>query len=348
MTQIKLKHIHEFADRHGKVRRYVRLPGGKRIPLPGRPGSTEFMSVYQAALDGIEPIQKAPIGASRTLTGSIDAAIVGYYGHNSFTSLAQVTRTARRQALERFRRAHGTKPIAALRPQHLTSILAQTSPGSAAALVFALKALMSFAQVTGLIGEDPAIGLKPPKKQVSAAGIHSWTEEEIAAYRACHAIGTTARLALELALNTAVRRGDLLQIGPQHIRNGLFTYTQKKTDAQVAMPVHPDLLSVLDATPTGSLLFLTSSVGTPFSANTFGNKFREWCRAAGLENCSVHGLRKAQARRLAEAGCSAHEIASITGHKTISEVQRYADAANRRLMATSAIASVTATFGTKR
>src|SRR4249920_3128982 len=103
MTQIKLKHIHEFVDRHGKARRYVRVPGGKRIPLPGRPGSTEFMSVYQAAIDGIELTQKTPIGAGRTLTGSIDAAIVGYYGHNSFMSLAQVTRTARRQALERFR-----------------------------------------------------------------------------------------------------------------------------------------------------------------------------------------------------------------------------------------------------
>src|SRR5678815_5026755 len=160
MTQIKLKHIHEFVDRHGKVRRYVRLPGGKRIPLPGRPGSTEFMSVYQAAIDDIELIQKAPIGASRTLTGSIDAAIVGWYGHETFTSLAAASRNTRRKAIEAFRRQHGTKPIAALRSQHLASILAAMKPGSARSLLYALKPLMRFAMLSGLIEHDPAAALK--------------------------------------------------------------------------------------------------------------------------------------------------------------------------------------------
>jgi integrase len=37
----------------------------------------------------------------------------------------------------------------------------------------------------------------------------------------------------------------------------------------------------------------------------------------------MHGLRKAAARPLAEAGCTTHEIAAITGHKTLSEVERY-------------------------
>src|SRR5262245_40005924 len=44
--------------------------------------------------------------------------------------------------------------------------------------------------------------------------------------------------------------------------------------------------------------------------------FRQECDRAGLPNCSAHGLRKAAARRLAEAGCTAHEIGAITGHIT--------------------------------
>ena len=36
-----------------------------------------------------------------------------------------------------------------------------------------------------------------------------------------------------------------------------------------------------------------------------------------------HGLRKAAARRLAEAGCSAHEIMAMTGHKSLAEAERY-------------------------
>ena len=65
---------------------------------------------------------------------------------------------------------------------------------------------------------------------------------------------------------------------------------------------------------------------------------REWCNAAGLSECSSHGLRKACARRLAEAGCSAHQIMAVTGHKTLGEVERYTRAALREGLADSALA----------
>jgi hypothetical protein len=44
---------------------------------------------------------------------------------------------------------------------------------------------------------------------------------------------------------------------------------------------------------------------------------------AGLPDCTAHGLRKASATRLANAGCSANQIASITGHASLVEVARY-------------------------
>jgi hypothetical protein len=43
MTHIRLSYIHAFRDRHGKVRHYFRR-SGKRLPLPGLPGSDEFMA----------------------------------------------------------------------------------------------------------------------------------------------------------------------------------------------------------------------------------------------------------------------------------------------------------------
>jgi integrase len=52
---------------------------------------------------------------------------------------------------------------------------------------------------------------------------------------------------------------------------------------------------------------------------------------------SAHGLRKATARRLAELGCSAHQIAAITGHATLAEVQRYTNAAHRKRLAQEAM-----------
>src|SRR5688572_25675436 len=53
------------------------------------------------------------------------------------------------------------------------------------------------------------------------------------------------------------------------------------------------------------------------------------------ERCVMHGLRKAAVRRLAEAGCSANEIASITGHASLEEVARYTRAAEQRELARS-------------
>jgi integrase len=70
------------------------------------------------------------------------------------------------------------------------------------------------------------------------------------------------------------------------------------------------------------MTFLTTRYGRAFTAAGFGNAFREWCNSAGLPGRSAHGLRKATARRLAEAGCSASQIGSITGHKTLKEVSR--------------------------
>ena len=51
----------------------------------------------------------------------------------------------------------------------------------------------------------------------------------------------------------------------------------------------------------------------------------------------MHGLRKTAARMLAEAGNSAHRIASITGHKSLAEIERYTKAADQKRMAAAAI-----------
>jgi integrase len=77
----------------------------------------------------------------------------------------------------------------------------------------------------------------------------------------------------------------------------------------------------------------------PYSGNDFSEQFRAWCDTAELPKaCSPHGLRKAACRRLAEAGCSANEIAAISGHATLSEVQRYTKAADQARMARNAMA----------
>ena len=74
MPKVKLKYVHIFRDRHGRRHVYLRIPGQKAVPLSGAVGSPEFMLAYQAGI--AQQPQPAELGASRTVPGTINAAIV--------------------------------------------------------------------------------------------------------------------------------------------------------------------------------------------------------------------------------------------------------------------------------
>ena len=188
----------------------------------------------------------------------------------------------------------------------------------------------------GIRGDDPTRDVKAIR--IKSGGHHSWTDLEIAQFERCHAIGSRARLALALLLYTGQRRGDVIRMGAQHVRGGTLYVKQEKAGAELAIPMHPDLAAVIAATPSGHLTFLTTTMGGPFAATTFTHWFRRECDRAGLPHCSAHGLRKAAARRLAEAGCTAHEIGAITGHASLAELVRYTKAADQRRLAEAAMA----------
>jgi integrase len=137
-------------------------------------------------------------------------------------------------------------------------------------------------------------------------------------------------LALALLLYTGQRRGDVVRMGRQHIKDGVLTLRQMKTGAELAIPVYAALEMVIADTATEHLTFLTTAFGKPFTAAGFGNWFREQCNAAGLPHCSAQGLRKAAARRLAEAGCTEREIGAATGHTSLREIVRYTKAADQK------------------
>ncbi len=141
----------------------------------------------------------------------------------------------------------------------------------------------------------------------------------------------------DLLLYTAQRSADVRVMTWQHVKNGRVAVTQEKTGQPVDIPVHPRLLASLDACLHRHGTLIKSQLGKPFSEKGFGNWVKKAAIRADLSHCSAHGLRKAAARRLAEAGCTAHEIMSITGHQTLSEVERYTREAGRRGLADTAM-----------
>jgi integrase len=85
------------------------------------------------------------------------------------------------------------------------------------------------------------------------------------------------------------------------------------------------------------MVFLVNEQGRAFTPQRFTKWFTAQCRRIGLTGLPPHGLRKASCRRLAEAGCSANEIAAISGHASLHEVERYTKAADQERMARSAV-----------
>jgi integrase len=235
--------------------------------------------------------------------------------------------------LDEICRQHGDKPIAQMQPRHVRKLRDEkaSTPSASQSRLKALHALFRWATEAELAAHDPTKGVEPLRSY--SDGHHSWTLEEVSAFEDRHPIGSKARLAMALMLYTGCRRGDAVRLGPQHIRQGRLRYRQAKNEnrnpVDIDIPVHQDLARIIDETSSGHLTFLATEYGKPFSVAGFGNKFREWCDQAGLHDCSAHGLRKATAARLAEGGATPHEIMSITGHKSLKEVERYANAGRK-------------------
>jgi integrase len=204
----------------------------------------------------------------------------------------------------------------------------------------AIRGLLKGAVPT-LLEEDPTEGItiRLPKTK----GHHTWTDSEIAQYRAFWPNGTQQRLVMEFALETASRRGEVVRLGPQHISNGWIRIERIHGSEDVNIPVSDELQAACDAMPKQHLTYIVTAYGKPRSKVGLGNDFRNWAKEAGLpDNCRLHGLKKAGMRRRAEAGNTTHELMAFSGHKTLTEVQRYTDSANKKKLADSGAAKMRA------
>lgn len=340
--KLKLKYVVEDTDRHGNVRLYYRR-FGQKVRLRGPVGSPEFLQEYKDATNGVlKPKNKTP-AAGQIKARSIRSLCVRYYKSAMFKELAPRTQKVRQAILDRFcqHKEDGDKPFALLLPRHVRIRRDEMSdrPEAANGMVKALRQLYRFALRYDLHDANPAEKVEYLKGNPN--GFHSWTLEEIARFEEVHPVGTQARLALALAIYTGQRRSDLVLFGRQHVRDGWLVFTQHKgrnrNPVRMEIPIIPALQRIIDQTPTGDLTFLVTAFNRPFTSNGFGNRFRKWCDEAGLKNCSVHGLRKAAAARLAELGCTEQEIMAITGHRTSKEVTRYTRAASQKTRAENAL-----------
>ena len=207
-----------------------------------------------------------------------------------------------------------------------------------------MRGLFRWAFKAGLVKSDPTVAVhNPPRKR--GEGFIPWTEEHVAAYEARWPIGTRQRVWLDVLLYTGLRRGDAVSLGRQHVRDGVATIKTEKSQFEVSLPILPVLADTLASGPCGDLAYICGARGEPLTKESFGNLFRDACKAAGVPG-SAHGVRKIAATRAANAGATEAELDAIFGWTDRKMAAHYTQSANRRRLAAQAMAKLANAGGT--
>jgi len=244
-VELELKYVQCWTDHRGRKRFRFRRRGYPRIELPTNadPRSPEFQAAYHAALAGRQTDAAVAAVTARGGSGTVNAAIMAYLASTTFNdNYSPSTRSARRPLLNSVSRLVGTLPLAKMDTNWVTRWL-ETAPTKIvkATRLGAIRPFLQWAIGVGLITVDPTVGIKV--KVTASNGHATWTDEQIEQFRACHPIGARARLALELLLAVAARRGDAIALGRQHLRDGCLVFVQQKNRKRkpvtVEAPVPP-------------------------------------------------------------------------------------------------------------
>tara|TARA_R110000751_G_scaffold180038_1_gene286423 strand:+ start:31422 stop:32507 length:1086 start_codon:yes stop_codon:yes gene_type:complete len=312
-------------DRHGKVRWRFRKKGRAPCYIAGEYGSKEFDAAYQRACSGGPDW---PVPSKSGAHGSFDWLIEHYMRTPAWQDIGPVFKKNLGNQIERFRRQHGHRLVKELRREHVELLMSKkhATPSAANELLKLVRRLCRFAVSRRWIGSDPTMGIK--KFRTNPDGYHTSTDEEIARFEDFHGIWSKPVLAMRLMLYTGAARQDAARMGWQNVKAGRISYRRQKTGGVVDLPIHPDLLSAIEAVPSEQMLFVLNAHGRPFKPETFGNWFSDKCVRAGITG-RAHGLRKAGATRLANAGATEFEVMAFLGHHTPNEARTYVKKASR-------------------
>ena len=349
----------------GQVRLYFRRPGQKKIRIWPSVEQEGFWPAYEAAKGGTQlPKPQAAPKKRQSGVRTFEMICQDYYRSADFEQLTTITQRTRRGILkhccdDETKAGSGLRmgdtPIYEFGPNHVSALRDRkaTLPEAANNRVKAIRGVFTW-YLRGKPGITNPCSAFEKLRSKNPDGFHSWTLAEAAKFEARHPLGTTARLAFDLALYTAQRRSDVVRLGPHSVSTldgaAWLSIGQKKTNAKIEIPiVEPLALSIAARPNTKGPTFLVTTFDKPFTSNGIGNAFRAWCDEAGLAHCSMHGLRKATASRLAELGVDELGIGSVTGHAPGSKTLTvYTKAARRRLMASNAMSKLQASLSTSK
>lgn len=320
MKDRALRYVTHRPKSGGGLRHYWQRPGQPLIRLPD-----EFEAMRAEAKrlnDRADREAEAPAPPSLPTEGSWGHLVSSYRTGERFTGLAKATREGYRLWLDAMACWHDypISTVDRLAAMGWLDGIKQLPSRRIARAV--LMALYGHALDRGWIDHNPILGLR---MAVPKARDRYVLPDEFQRLReAAREAGAPDwfDVGLHLYLFTAQRRGDgLLLPWP---KQGLIHLRQTKTRQLVAIPVHRDLAAVLATFPRRGVSIMIDEHGKPVSSQMMGRLYRKVRQAAGLDDLQIRDFRRTAVVRMAEAGCTVPQIASITGH-TIQRTQQIID-----------------------
>jgi integrase len=336
----------------GNFRYRVRVEGNprKRVRLYVEPDHKDFHEHYLAARQGIK-IKPDASPADNTIRGSVAWLTFKHFDdlevRVSAGLASPLTLKKRRLLFRKLRNECGeySMEIPSSEIIKIRDSMAET-PAWADSMTEAIRTMYRWANERGMCDNNPAIGIGKIDK--GRGGAKPWTVDDLKKYRETHQPGTTAHLCLTLFMFTACRISDVIVLGRGNeferdgVR-GLGWQPRKSGSAFVEIPILPPLYKATRVATVQGPAYLLTEYGKAFkSPDALGQRLKKWCRAAGLNNRSSHGIRKAAGHLLAQEGCSQYQIMSIHGHTQAKTSEVYTKGVERWKMAVDAMQTLEA------
>jgi integrase len=279
-------------------------------PLRGEPGSPEFFASYNEAV-----AQKVVVPS-----GTLLSLLQQYQASSDFATLAVSTRRSYIALIKRIENKFCDFPLSALTDRRTRGIfkgwrdaVAASSGRRQADYTWSVLArVLSWGLDRGIVAANPCE--RGGRLYRASRNDNIWTGDDETSFLK-HA-PAHLHLALLLALWTGQRQGDLLRLPWSAYDGATIRLRQSKTGARVSVPVGAPLKLALDlaAKTKRSTIILTSTDQQPWTSDGFRASWRKACQKAGIVGVTFNDLRGTAVTRLALAGCTEAEIATITGH----------------------------------
>lgn len=329
----KLPRYVERTRAKGRDYYYLRYKGKRLTKLRGDPETPEFYEDYADWMRRLATDNKP----GEVRHGSLRWLIAEYKGSPEFKALATKTQRDYGREMDRLSTIDSF-PAADIRRPHIRKIRD--------ALVGKHRAQKLFTQVCSVLFNfgisELDIEMTNPAQRMKRVGeaesYIAWSDEEMAKFEASKP-PIALLTAYFIARYTGPRRSDAVSLMRSHYDGATLEIPNHKVRDDgdpIFVKVHKRLKEHLDQQPK-TLYLIADEKGRPITPTRLTHAMREHLDTIGLPDRHLHGLRHAAGKALAEAGCSAHEIAAVLGHETLQMVENYTKKAAQKKMASAAI-----------